>query len=136
LVIYLEHDNQATNHSNLEKLNKKTKLILEKYKNNIHAPKNEISLKYKDAGNFDLLIGNSVQGRKNFIKSLTIKFNKQAFLLLLLSFFGLTIYKKTVYFYKNFRERVIWKIKLKIDIKKYPNLYKQALDITNNYKDW
>lgn len=139
LVVYLEHTNQETSHSNIErikKLNEKTIIIIDKYKNNKYISKKELSLRYKESGNFDLLLKDKKNGRKKLIKSLKIKFNTQAIGLLFFSFFNNNFYKNFVDKFKLFREKKIWKIRLDKAIKKYSDLYNQAIKITSTYKNW
>ena len=136
LVIYLEHDNQETSHIDIKKLNKRTDSIIEKYIDNKDIPKNELSLKYKESGNFNLLVGNIKTGRRKLFESLKYKFNYQAFILLLTSFLGSKIYNKFVYFIKIIREKTLYKFNLIKNVKKYPEIYKQVLNITSTYKNW
>ncbi len=136
LVVYLEHNNQETNHSDIAKLNKKTSAIIEKYKNNKYIKKQELSIKYKESANFDLLLGNKKTGQVKLIKSLKLKLNTQAIGLLFFSLFSNIFYQDFVNKFKLFREKKIWKIRLDKAIKKYPNLYNQAKKITSTYKNW
>lgn len=136
LVIYLEHENQATNHSDLEKLRLRTLAIVEKYKNNELYPKGEMPLKFKELGNFDLLLGRADDGRINLKKSLKIKINSQALILLLISYLGVGTYFTIVKFIKLIREKIFWRIRLVMVKNKFKNLYLEALNITKNYKNW
>ncbi len=133
LVIYLEHDNQETSHIDIKKLKNRTDSIIEKYIKSKIISKNDFSLKYKESGNFNLLTGDMRIGRKKLIKSLEYKFNLQAFILLLMSFFGSKIYNKFVYFIKIIREKTLYKLNLLKNIKKYPDIYKQVLYVTSTY---
>ena len=136
LVVYLEHENQETNHSDLARLNKKTSAIISKYKDNLDAPRLDLSIKYKESGNFDIILNNIDEGRKKLIKSLKLNFNTQAIVLLIFSFLGVKFYRNFVYNFKNFREKKLWKIRLQKAIKKYPDFYSQAKKITSTYKNW
>ena len=140
LVVYLEHDNQETNHSDIKKLKIKTQSVIDKYLNNKLISNKEIashvSLKYKELGNFNILLGDRKIGQINLIESIKKQTNLQAMLLLIISLFGKKIYANFVYVFKNFREKIIWKIRLNKAIKKYPELYKEAQLITSTYKNW
>ncbi|MFA6918692.1 MAG: glycosyltransferase family 2 protein [Patescibacteria group bacterium] len=135
LVVYLSHVDQATSNANLPKKKQMIESILNKYHEDLFADKREMFVKYRELGNIKILLGDS-SGRKDILKSLSVKFNIESVILLAISYLGKNFYRYQIGVIKKIRERVFWKIAIKSEIKKFPLSYKNAMSITKNYKDW
>ena len=80
-----------------------------------------IFLAYSDRTIYSLLILLSAVYLYTQSKNINLLFNKR------ISF---------VYFIKIIREKTLYKFNLIKNVKKYPEIYKQVLNITSTYKNW
>lgn len=126
LVIYLEHSGQVTNYSDLRKLRNNTHILLNKYLYNKYVAKEELALRSRELGNFDLLLGDVKNGRSNLISSIKFSFNFQALFFLMCSYGGSNFYFFLIFIFKLIREKFFWSVRLFYFILKYNNQYREA----------
>ena len=136
LVIYLEHKNQETSRANLEKLYQKNQAVLAKFSGNGFLNSGEVATRIKDSGNFQVLLGDTKNGRQSFQESLRRNFSPATLLLLIMTFGGSRFYGWMISVLKWMRAHLIYPLKLKKAINSFPGLYQAAVVITKDYQDW
>jgi len=128
LVLYLQHQGQITDHSDLTKLKKRTAMLIEKYQSERVIPREWMALQYRELANFEALLGNKAASKKYFKRSLDLHFSPITISLFLASFFGTYFYRRFVAFIKVVRANIFFKINVLRYARKYPSLYREALD--------
>jgi len=89
---------------------------------------------YSRLGNFYCLANKLKEGREAFKKSLSFGFNWFSFSLLILSYLGYKPYRKIEYFLRQIQRKIFWRLKVLIYRLRYPQSYKKAIEILNQFK--
>jgi len=96
--------------------------------------RNYLSYLYSRLGNFYCLANKIYEGKRAFKKSLSYKFNSLSFLFLILSYLGYKPYRKIEYFLRQIQRKIFWRLKVLIYRLRYPQSYKKAIEILNQFK--
>jgi glycosyltransferase involved in cell wall biosynthesis len=132
LVLYLRHPGQESGHDNLAALKNKTLALLQKWGINRYFDQKSLSSLLWQTGNFYILLNKPKIGRKYLKKSIMVKLNIQAYLLLIISCLKNGTYKTIIDIYKFLRKYIIYKYRVKCYKIKFTNLYTKATFIVGN----
>ncbi|MFA5047529.1 MAG: glycosyltransferase family 2 protein [Patescibacteria group bacterium] len=132
LVIYLNHDDQATSDKQLLRKKQMMQVLVDKYAGNSLIC---LGPMYGQLGNLKILLGD-LSGRDDIKKSLNSKFNITAMTYLCLSYLGVGIYKFLLPILKTMCNNFLGKIKvlkMRLRCNKY---FSEAVEISRSYEDW
>ncbi len=146
ITLYSRHPNQGSYVENKDALSfvKRISSLIEEYnegvlktienKEFLNYIKNIKKIWYSRLGNFYCLANKIKEGREAFKKSLSFGFCWFSFLFLILSYLDYKSYRKIEYFLRQVQRKNLWKLNVLIYKLKYPQSYKKAIQILDQFK--
>jgi glycosyltransferase involved in cell wall biosynthesis len=136
LVIYLQHEGQMTDPMGLNKWEKRTVAMLEKYKETQAVQPSWMALKYRELAHIKMLLGKKKAAMDFFKKSLSFHSSPQTFFLFAVAQGGSAFYCTVVLAIKKIRQGIFFRARVIKYTGEYPLLYREVVNwMRIMYKD-